>query len=112
VNRSKQRGTAFETRVVKYLQERGFVNAERRALAGTLDKGDITGLPGVVIECKNVKAIDLAGWMDETLAEQKNARASVAFCVFPRRNRHIGQAYVLITFDQMLELIAFLNESA
>lgn len=106
MNKSKIKGTAFESRVVKYLVERGFIYAERRALQGTNDKGDVSGIPGVVIECKNQAQITLAAWMDETLTEQANAKAPVAFCVFPRRNRHIGQAYVVMTLDQAISLIS------
>ena len=69
------------------------------------DRGDVSGIPGVVIEVKNTKKVDLAGWQDETLAEQANAHASVAFCVFPRRSHHIGKAYVTMTFDQVIALI-------
>jgi hypothetical protein len=103
VNRAK--GTAFETRLVKYLRENGFPYAERRALSGSLDRGDITGIPGVVIECKNEKKYDLARYMDETLKEQANAGAQVAFSCFPRRSHHIGDGYALMTIRQALELI-------
>jgi hypothetical protein len=106
MNKSKIKGTYMETRAVNHLIARGFKYAERRALQGTNDRGDVSGIPGVVIEVKNQKQMDLAGWIDETLAEQKNAGASVAFCVFPRRNRSIGQAYVVMTFDQAISLIS------
>ena len=105
MSKSKARGTAFERRVVDYLIQRGFTNAERRALEGTNDRGDVSGIPGVVIECKDTKRLTLAEWQDETLSEQANARASVAFCVFPRRSHHIGKAHVLMTFDQVISLI-------
>lgn len=105
MSKSKAKGTAFERRVVEYLVIQGFPYAERRALEGTNDRGDISGIPGVVIECKNTKRLELAVWQDETLAEQKNANAPVAFCVFPRRSHHIGKAHVLMTLDQVLSLI-------
>ena len=105
MNKSKIKGTHMETRVVKYLVENGFSRAERRALQGSLDKGDIAGVDDATIEVKNEKSFDLARYIDETLTEQRNAGTSVGFCVFPRRNRHIGQAYCLCTFDQMIALI-------
>ncbi len=42
MSKSKQKGTAAETAVVKYLKANGFPKAERRALQGNLDKGDIS----------------------------------------------------------------------
>lgn len=96
-------GTRFETRLVKYLVERGFTYAERRARSGAKDKGDIAGIPGVCIEAKAVKRIDLAGWMDEATLERENAGAQIGVVIFPRKNHHIGKAYVLQELDQWIE---------
>lgn len=46
-NRPKAIGTAAETAVVRYLAAHGFPAAERRALHGATDLGDITGTPGL-----------------------------------------------------------------
>jgi Holliday junction resolvase len=105
MSKSRARGTAFESRVVSYLKEQGFPYASRLPLSGSKDVGDIGGVVSTVIECKNEKKIDLASYQDETLKEQANANAQVAFAVFPRRSRHIGKAYVLMTLDQVIELI-------
>ena len=104
-NKSKTKGTAWESRLVSYLQSHGFPYAERRALAGSNDRGDVTGIPGVVIEAKNTKVIALAEWMDETVVETLNARASLGFCIFPRRNHTTGRAYVLMELDQFIEML-------
>lgn len=42
---SKRKGTSFETAVVGYLRDEHGLPVERRALRGTRDCGDITGLP-------------------------------------------------------------------
>lgn len=105
MSKSKQKGTAMERRVVEYLRDQGFIYAERRALEGKNDRGDISGIPGVVIEVKNEKSFDLARYIDETEAEKANAGASVGFAVFPRRSHYIGKAYALCTLDQMIELL-------
>lgn len=83
---SKQRakGTAWETAVVRWLRERGFDRVERRSLHGTNDKGDITGINEVVIECKNAKTYKLAEWMDETQQEVKNAGANIGVLLVKR----------------------------
>jgi hypothetical protein len=44
MSKAKAKGTSAETAVVKFLIDNGFPYAERRALNGALDLGDITGL--------------------------------------------------------------------
>lgn len=104
VNRNKARGTAWETRVVKFLQANGFPYAERRALSGALDKGDIN-VPGVVWECKNAKSIDLAGWVDEMVKEKDNAGVDIGVVVFPRRNHATERAYAVLELRDFVALI-------
>jgi hypothetical protein len=69
VNASKAKGTAAETAVVRFLQANGYPHAERRALAGAQDRGDVAGIPGVTIEVKAAKRFELAAWIEETLKE-------------------------------------------
>jgi hypothetical protein len=64
-NPSKRKGTGFEVAVVDYLRTHGFPFAERRAQRGTNDAGDISGIVGWVIECKNHRAVELGPWMNE-----------------------------------------------
>lgn len=90
-NRPKDIGTAGETAVVKYLRDNGFPGAERRALAGTHDLGDLIGLGPVVVEVKAGKAAENASsgqveaWMVETETERKNARADIGVLVLKRK---------------------------
>lgn len=86
-NRSKQKGTAAETRVVDYLREQGWKFAERRALAGNLDKGDITGLGPVAIEVKDCRTLTFGPWLEEAKVETINARADVGFVWAKRRGK-------------------------
>lgn len=105
MNKSKAKGTAWETRVVGYLRENGSPYAERRALSGNVDRGDVSGIPGVVVEAKNAKAIDLAGWVDEMVKEKANAGAAIGAVVFPRRNHATERAYVVMELEQFAEMI-------
>lgn len=84
---SKQRakGTAAETAVVRYLREHGFPHAERRALHGTADKGDITGCGPIVFEVKNHKTLDLAGWLKELHDEMTNAGVEYGAVIAKKR---------------------------
>lgn len=105
---SKQRakGTAAETAVVRYLQDHGFPHAERRALHGTADRGDVTGIGPVVLEVKNHAALDLAGWVKELEAEIRNAGAGTGAVVAKRRGTTDAAAwYAILPFGDLVELL-------
>jgi hypothetical protein len=87
VSAARAKGTAAETAVVRFLQANGYPNAERRALAGSQDRGDIAGIPGVVIEVKAAARLELAAWVDEALTEAINAGASMAVVWHKRRGK-------------------------
>lgn len=79
VNKAKNKGTAAESAVVSYLRTRGFPYAERLALQGGKDRGDITGIPGIVIEVKNTATYTFSSWLKEAMVEKDNAGADFAF---------------------------------
>lgn len=95
VNVSKQKGTAWETAVVRYLNEQGFP-VERRALTGKEDKGDIAGLPCWTLECKAERSIDLAGYMGEAAREAVNANTPNYAAVVKRRGKGVSEGYVVM----------------
>lgn len=81
--KSKAKGTTAEREVVRYLQQ-WWPAAERRALSGNKDKGDVAGIPGVVVEVKAAATQQLAAWKRETLAEMENAGAKYCALVVKR----------------------------
>ena len=89
-NKPKQIGTMAETAVVRYLQKNGFPHAERRALRGVHDAGDVTGCPGLCVEIKGGDAAKVASdrqieaWLTETDLEVLHARADVGILVMQR----------------------------
>jgi Holliday junction resolvase len=101
---NKQKGTKFETDVMKYLRELGHF-AERLAKAGSNDEGDIvTIIAGqtYILECKNRKAMNLPQFWDEAQTEAANyakARglllAPPAFVIVKRRKASIEDAWVI-----------------
>lgn len=105
VNKSKIKGTAFESAIVRYLQDHGFPYARRLALAGGADKGDITlgdepvGGP-VTLEAKDHAKINLAGFVDEAIKESENAGTPLGVVVVKRRGKNVSQAYVVTTLEQ------------
>jgi hypothetical protein len=103
-NPSKRKGTKFESEVCEYLRLRGF-EVERRALTGTQDKGDIAGIPGWIIECKNQNSSNWAEWMDETEAERRHAGANYGLLVVRRRMKSIERAYAVLPLRDAVEAI-------
>lgn len=81
MSKNKAKGTSAETAVVNYLIANGYVHAERRALAGVNDKGDVAGLPGVCIEVKAHKSYSIPAWLKELATEKVNAKAEVGILV-------------------------------
>lgn len=92
-NPRKQKGTRFETAVVELLKEL-FPFVERRAPSGSYDRGDIAGIEGFAIECKNHTAMDLSSWMNEARAESLFAKEPFAAVVHSRRGKSTAQSYV------------------
>jgi hypothetical protein len=108
VNRSKAKGTAFETDIVNYCLAWGLPDARRVALAGSTDKGDICPCAGVVIEAKNTQSIDLAGALDQAELEAENAGAALGIAVIKRRNRGVNAAYAVVSLDAMVRILRHL----
>lgn len=105
MSESKRAGTWAETMVVNWLQLHGYPWAERRALQGANDKGDIAGVDGRVIEVKNEKRIDLPGYLKELEAEKANAEADEGAVVIRRRGtQDVGQWYAVMTVEDLVKL--------
>jgi hypothetical protein len=103
---SKQRGTRWESAIVAYLIDRGWTQTERRTLSGARDRGDIAGIPGVVIEAKDQKRMSLAEWLDEATVETANAHARIGVVWFKRRGKTSpGSGYVVMSGDTFTQLL-------
>lgn len=102
-NPSKKKGTAAETEVVNFLEKYGIV-AERIALHGAIDQGDIRikesgyGKP-LVFEVKagkqtlNPSRSDMENWLQQSVTEGYNS-ASDCMLVVRRYRRGIKDAEV------------------
>ena len=103
---ARSTGTWAETAVARFLQANGYPHAERRALAGQADRGDIAGIPGLVIEVKNEKTMRLAEYLDEAHAEARNAGAALAVAWHKRRKKGSpGEWYVTMDGWDFLALL-------
>ena len=118
MSREKQRGTAFETAVVRYLRHTFKDDRiDRMPLHGKRDVGDVSGIyragKRVVIECKSYSGRDrMAQWLTEAELERGNADALAGVVVSKRRGVGIstrygmGQQLVTMTLQDFASLIA------
>lgn len=103
---SKRKGTAWESAIVDYLRASGVPHAERRALAGSKDRGDVAGVPGVVFEAKSAARVELAAWLDEAAAEAVNDGADLGVVWFKRRGKaSAGAGFVLMDGATLVQLL-------
>jgi len=90
MNKPRAIGTYAETAVVRVARSCGFPWADRFALHGRRDVGDVTLCPGLIVEvkggemAKHATDLDIENWLDETARERDNANALVAFLVVQR----------------------------
>lgn len=84
------KGTQAETTVVRYLQG-WWPAAERRALSGNKDKGDVAGIPDVCVEVKAAATQLIGPWQRETLVEKQNAEATACVLVVKRPYKPVSQ---------------------
>lgn len=114
-NRPKQRGTAAETAVTRWLRDNGFPWADRLTLTGINDRGDICLLPGlaVIAEVKNHATAatgqpapaQLTGWMAETEKERDNAKADHAALIVKRKGTtDVGRWFAYVPLGHLVRL--------
>ncbi len=105
MNRSKSKGTDWESKIVDYLS-RWWPHVERRAQSGANDKGDIAGIIGCAIEAKACATWAPQQWLRELDAEMVNATADTG-CVWAKV-RGKGQAVdgiILMRPDMFVALL-------
>ena len=105
MSKARQKGTAWESAIVRYLQEHGHPFAERRAMAGALDKGDIL-LPGCMIEAKAERQFSLATYLKEVRAQTANCppgTVGVAWVKAPGKS--VDDSYVVMDPATFLRLL-------
>lgn len=116
MSRQKQKGTAFESAIVEYLQNQLCDETiERRALNSTCDRGDISGVTfcghRMVLECKNENRMRLAEYMREAETEAKNDGAFYYAVIHKKRGvgistlQTVGQQYVTMPLYVLKNMI-------
>jgi hypothetical protein len=109
-NPRKAKGSSAERDVVNWLKK-WFPYAERRIAGAHLDKGDIAGVNGVVIEVKNHRKLDLSAWVKELEVEIQNDKAWTGVVIHKRTGKgDVGEWYATMPAKLWIELINKIND--
>ena len=107
----KRKGSAAELAVAKWLNRLGWTGAERSRAGWTDDRGDIDGMPGVCIEVKAEKKIDIPGYLRELEVEIENAKAWTGAVIIKRRgSTNVDDWYAVMPAKVWGELMVMLDQ--
>lgn len=116
MSRQKQKGTAFETAVTRWLQwALGDPTIHRETLHGSKDRGDIGGViidgEPVTIEAKSHRRMELAEWMREAETEAGNMDGVLPVVVHKRSGvgiqsrEGVGSQWVTMTLETFARIL-------
>lgn len=102
----KIKGSKYELDIAKYLVANGWIHAERRIAGATLDKGDIYGIIGCVIEAKNEKGLRFSAYLKELEVEMYNANADTGVVIAKKRGTtNVGEHYAVMPVSEWVKLM-------
>lgn len=115
---SRAKGTRFERAVADHLSEAG-LSAERAPRWGARDKGDLIALDGgplsrwtlelkaEVAACDHCgrQRLELARTLNEAAVEAAHNKTPHYAAIIKRRQRPIGDAYVVMPLDAFVEML-------
>jgi hypothetical protein len=116
MSRQKQKGTAFETAVTRWLQwALDDKTIHRESLHGSKDRGDIGGIiidgEPVTIEAKSHRRMELAEWMREAETEAGNMDGVLPVVVHKRSGvgistrEGVGAQWVTMTLETFARIL-------
>lgn len=123
MSKQKQKGTAFETAIVRYLRDAlDDQNIDRMILHGNADEGDIRGVQfmgrDIVLECKNTRTLNLTEHLREAQAEAINHRKAghptqcgvlVQHAPGIGISSHAGDQWAILRLEDLAHMIKFAN---
>ena len=92
----KANGRAWENAVKELFKSRGFTDAERRRQRGTKDAGDLSGISGLMVECKDEKSISLAQYMKEVADQPDFDYDELGIAAVKRRKKGVEDGYAVV----------------
>lgn len=106
MSRNKQRGTAWESALVGYLNSRG-LRTYRPAQAGAKDTGDIHGVPHFAVQAKDWR--DVTGAVregtDGVETQRMNLGARFGVNFVKRARKPVEHSYAVMRMDRFVDLL-------
>lgn len=109
MSKSRQKGTAAETAVVKWLRANGWEDADRHPLRGQADQGDIKAISNTVLEVKNHRSYQIPAWLREVEVEKQNAKAEFGAVIIKPNGvglASVDQWWAVLTVSDFAKLCA------
>ena len=109
MSKARQKGTAAETAVVKWLRANGWKDADRHPLRGQADQGDIKAIKNTVLEVKNHKSYSIPAWLREVEVEKQNAKAEFGAVIIKPNGvglNNVDQWWAVMTVHDFAKLCA------
>lgn len=103
---AKAKGRETENIAVDWLRAQGWVNAERRRLAGVEDQGDVAGIPGVCVEVKSAASWAPVRWLRELEVEMSNSNSEIGFVMARPKGKPDPDEWVIIMPPYMFAKLA------
>lgn len=106
--KSRRKGARCENDVVNWLREQGFPHAERRIAGMDNDTGDITGIPGLVIEVKDRQKHDFPAYMRQLTEEMTAADVDTGLVIAKKKGTtNVGEWYAMMPVELAIELLRY-----
>jgi len=107
---SKALGYTYEVAVREFLKP-SFPRVKRNGTQyGANDRGDLAGVPGWTIQCKNTKDYAWPKWFEATTLQAKNNKTRWWVIVKKTRGKHARESLFAMTLEKGLELITHLRD--
>jgi hypothetical protein len=82
------------------------VSKSKQKGTGSNDRGDIAGIPGVVIEVKNHARMELSQWLSELEVEIGNDNANTGVVIHKKKGTtNVGEWYATMPVSVWFDLI-------
>lgn len=97
---SRDKGAQFERDVQDMARAHGFTQCRRAFASGARGGADLTGIPGVALECKRQERVELRSWWAQAEAAADPGEVPVVALRWSR-----GPALAVLPLDELLSLL-------